>query len=136
MMMSRNNHSKQEQKILIVEDELLAAKLLQQIITQSDYHCVGIAKNADEAIELARTHKPKIILMDILLQGNVDGIEAAHKIREFSNSPIVYLTSYSDQGTKKRALQVRNSVYITKPYSQSYLLQTLKEIFDKLVDNE
>lgn len=136
MMTTHKDESKIKRKVLIVEDELLAARLLQYIITQSDYNCVGIAKNADEAIELARTHKPEIILMDILLQGNVNGIEAAHKIREFSNSYIVYISSYSDTTTIKKALQVSNSVYITKPYSQDHLLQTLKDIFDKLADEE
>ena len=136
MMTNHKNSSKTEQTILIVEDELLAAKLLKQIITQSNYRCVGIAKNAEEAIELARIHKPQVILMDILLQGNVDGIEAAQKIREFSTSPIVYITSYSDAGTRKKALQVPNSIYLTKPYPQDYLLQVVKEIFDRLADDE
>ena len=136
MMMNHKNSSKTEQKILIVEDELLAAKLLHKIITQSGYHCVGIAKNANDAIELARTHNPQIILMDILLQGNINGIEAAHKIREFSNSPIIYITSYSDSETRKKAQEVQNSIYITKPFSQDFLLKKLSEIFDKLVDED
>lgn len=134
MTTNNSNRTITAKKVLIVEDELLAAKLLQQIIAQAGYHCVGIAKNAEEALDLAKNHLPDIVLMDILLQGDIDGITTAHKIRKFLNSPIIYVSSYSDSETIIRALQVHNSAYITKPFSQDHLLLTIQEIFNKLTN--
>ena len=115
-------------KILIVEDELIPAKLLKTILTRSNFEVVNISKNAEDAINSAKEKNPELILMDIRLQGDMDGIEAMHIIRQFSDVPVIYLTGNSDFQTKKRADETNSSGYFTKPYDNNELLKAVKEI--------
>src|SRR5262245_45700262 len=90
-------------RILIVENEQLLAQELEFRLQQFGYQVSGVATSAKEAIELARLGKPDLILMDILLDGELDGIQAAMEIRRESSVPIVYLTAFADEATLKRA---------------------------------
>ena len=83
-------------KILIVEDEIITAKALKQRLENMNHSVVGIVGNGEDAIQKAGETSPDIILMDIVLKGNMDGIETAKKIMNIYNIPIIYLTSYYD----------------------------------------
>ena len=102
-------------KILIVEDELLTATDIQEKLESYGYKITGIAQTAGEALILAKNTKPDLILMDILLAGAKDGIEAAEMIRDVWNGPIIFLTGNSEGHMIERAKKVLPAAYILKP---------------------
>ena len=108
-------------KILIVEDEGIVARDLQETLTGLGYAVVGIAHNGPTAIEYAIREKPDLVLMDIVLQGEMDGITAAELIRKQSNIPIVYLTAYADHETFQRAKLTDPFGYLLKPFREREL---------------
>jgi DNA-binding response OmpR family regulator len=105
-------------KLLIVEDELIIAKSLARQLERQNYEVVGIASYAEKAMELVRNSSPDLVLMDIVIAGDMDGIEMAKKIQEEFDIPVIYLTAYSDDETLKRAEQSGGYGYILKPYKQ------------------
>ena len=110
----------QDAKILIVEDESIIALDIKMSLQHAGYAIVEIARSGEEAIALAQSQQPDLILMDIQLQGPMDGIEAAQKIREQQSCPVVYLTAHTDSQTLDRAkLTAISSSLATSPYSAS-----------------
>jgi PAS domain S-box-containing protein len=104
--------------VLIVEDEYLVALDLAGILAGLHYIVAGTVSSGKEAIEAALSQKPDIILMDIRLKGNMDGIEAARLIREQMDIPIIYATAYSDPETLERAKITDPFGYVLKPYNE------------------
>ena len=90
-------------RILIVEDELLVAKDIRKFLQGLDYDVPGIASSGQQAIDLANQCKPDLILMDIRLKGEMDGIEASETILKEMDAAIVYLTGQWDKSTRDRA---------------------------------
>ncbi len=113
--------------ILIVEDELIPAYNLSNFLKRNDYRVVGIANSGEKALEIVEKDRPNIILMDILLRGNLNGIEIARRLQEKGNIAIVYQTAFSDFETKQQAKLAGNYFYIIKPFQCSDLLKSLKE---------
>ncbi|WP_036486404.1 response regulator [Myxosarcina sp. GI1] len=113
--------------ILIVEDELIPAYNLSNFLKRNDYRVVGIANSGEKALEMVEKDRPNIVLMDILLRGNLNGIETARRLQEKSNIAIVYQTAFSDLETKQQAKLAGNYFYIIKPFQFSNLLKILKE---------
>jgi signal transduction histidine kinase len=105
-------------KILIVEDEGITALHLRNALGDLGYEVAGISSHGDDAINKAAEVRPDLILMDIVLKGAVDGIDAAEKIRAILGIPIVYLTSHADDSTLQRAKLSGPSGYIVKPFSE------------------
>jgi two-component system, response regulator PdtaR len=108
-------------KILIVEDESIVALDLKQQLENMDYTVVGIAGNGNEAIEKTRVLSPDIVLMDILLKGELDGIETAQKIRDTYNIPFIYLTGSYDNEILERIEISQPLGYLKKPYDRTEL---------------
>lgn len=104
-------------RVLIVEDEIIVAKDLQQKLIDLGYNVPDIALTADEAISKTRTSDPDIILMDIKLDGPVDGIDAATNIRKKNDVPIIFLTAYGDESTIERAKLTDPNGYMIKPFN-------------------
>jgi signal transduction histidine kinase len=104
-----------ERRILVVEDEVLTAKDLQRTLERLGYDVLQPASSAREAVDLAREHKPDLVLMDIHLDGMSDGIEAADTIRSGADIPIVFVTAFADADTVQRAKRVAPYGYILKP---------------------
>ena len=104
--------------ILVVEDEQIVAEDLRQLLTGMGYHVVGTAPTADDAIRLARETAPDLIMMDISLDGTMDGTEAAGKIAEFHDAPVIYLTAFADSAIIEKAKVTRPYGYILKPYQE------------------
>ena len=94
------------ENILIVEDEKIIALDLQRRLERFGYSVVGMASDGAEAIALAKERSPDIILMDIMLAGGMDGIEAAKHIRAQLGIPVIFLTAYTDEKTLERAKEV------------------------------
>jgi signal transduction histidine kinase len=106
-------------KILIVEDEMVSAMSLAADLEDMSYEVVETATSGEEALQFAAQLQPDLILMDINLVGSMDGIEAATEIRQRYNIPVVFLTSYSDDETLKRARQAGSFGYLLKPFKVS-----------------
>ncbi len=126
--------------ILIVEDDYIVAKIIEKSLISLGYAIAGLVATGEDAIAKAESEKPDLILMDIRLQGEMDGIEASEKIRERSNIPVIFLTAFSDQSTFERALVTAPYGYIIKPFSANTLSTTIKialkkEDADKKMDD-
>lgn len=105
-----------EKYILIVEDQAIVALTIETQLVQLGYKIAGVAAAGETAIQLAREKKPDLILMDVNLEGEMDGITAAEHISMFLDVPIIYLTAYSDEETIRRAGLTSPFTYLTKPY--------------------
>lgn len=112
--------------ILVVEDEHIVAKDIAARLTRRGYSVVAVASTAAEAIAEAGKHRPDLVLMDIMLKGEVDGITAADRIRELYALPIVYLTAYADDHTLQRAKVTDAFGYILKPFEERELSITIE----------
>ncbi|MFO7966193.1 MAG: response regulator [Archaeoglobaceae archaeon] len=108
-------------KILIVEDESIVAMDISSMLENLGYTVSGIAGSGEEAIRSAGIREPDLVLMDIMLRGGVDGIEAAEYIRHNFQIPVVYLTAYSDNKTLERAKITEPYGYILKPFEEREL---------------
>ncbi len=108
-------------RIMLVEDEVIVALDLQQRLEKNGYEVIAHATSGDEAVRLAKKTEPNLILMDIKIRGAMDGIEAAAKIRESQNIPIIYITAFSDEETLKRARQTEAYGYLVKPFEDREL---------------
>lgn len=105
-------------KIIIVEDELLIAQDIANRLTAINYEIVGIAPSANGALQLISKHNDvDIILIDIILKGNLDGIELARIINKKHHIPFIFLTSHADRYLVERAKSVKPYAYILKPFN-------------------
>ena len=112
--------------ILIVEDERITAEDIRARIEDLDYSVCGIARSGNEAVEKARTLNPDIVIMDIILSGDMTGIEAACQIYNELDIPVIYLTAHSDQKTISEASQTEAFGYLLKPVRDDDLQTTLE----------
>jgi CheY-like chemotaxis protein len=103
-------------KILIVEDESIAAEHLANNLKTQGYPVVAIADSGEKAIQVTQQTDPDLILMDITLQGNIDGIEAAERIQAQQQTPVIYMTAYADYTALERVKQTDFYGYIVKPF--------------------
>jgi PAS domain S-box-containing protein len=108
-------------KILLVEDENTTILLLNKFIDDLGHRIINTVSNGEEAISEAIKSSPDLVLMDIVLNGELDGIEAARQINDTHSVPIIYITSSSDSETLKRALTTNPSGYIVKPVDKKEL---------------
>ena len=106
-------------KILIVEDDYFTAKLLEKKLKAMDYTVLPTVSSGEKAIEEINLINPDLILMDIMLEGDMDGVETAKQIRTCSNIPIIYLTAYADDKIIKRAVVTYPFGYIIKPFEDN-----------------
>jgi DNA-binding NarL/FixJ family response regulator len=112
-------------RVLLVEDEVIVAWDIAETLKRLGYAIVGMADTADQALRLAETVAPDLILMDIRLNGTHDGIEAARMIRERTGLGVVYLTAHADLATMERAAETKPLGYVFKPFSQEVLRTAL-----------
>ena len=118
-------------RILIVEDEGIIARDIQQQLSDLGYEPVDIAVDGEEAVACARRHRPQLVLMDIHLAGTMDGIEAATTIRRELLIPCVFLTAYATSDVVERAKQADPSGYIIKPFDTQILRTTIEIALNK-----
>ena len=116
-------------RILVVEDEGFVAVDLQQVLVGLGYRVDHTAASADEAMRCAAESPPDLVLMDIQIKGDRDGIEAATELRSRFGVPIVYLTAYADVATVERAKRTVPLGYLHKPFSEVALRTTLEVAF-------
>lgn len=113
-------------KILIVEDDVIISQIIELQLIKLGYNVSGKAANGQDAITLTNKTNPNAILMDIFLDGNMDGIEAAKIIREKFNIPIIFITGYSDDNILERIRTIQSAQFILKPFTNDDLRIALK----------
>lgn len=118
-------------RILIVEDEGIVALNLQQRLQQMGYVVTGMAESGTEGLSLASRQRPDLVLMDIHIKGEMDGIELARMLTREHALPIVYLTAYSEDTTLERARQTRPYGYLIKPFSERELHATIQMALER-----
>lgn len=115
-----------ETRILIVEDEQIVALDIQQRLQSLGYIVVGRVATGQDAIDKALETSPNLVLMDIRLKGELDGVEAAEQIRSRYDIPIIYLTAYADDATLQRAKLTTPFGYLVKPFEDRELQITIE----------
>jgi PAS domain S-box-containing protein len=105
-------------RILVVEDERIVAEDIQDILRSLGHSVCGVASSGEEAVEKAGETRPDLVLMDIMLDGTMDGVEAAEQISAPLDIPVVYLTAYADDSTLERAKLTSPYGYVLKPFEE------------------
>ncbi|MCA9810940.1 MAG: response regulator [Candidatus Dadabacteria bacterium] len=107
-------------KVLIVEDEIIVARHIEDTLLSLGYAVTGIVSSGEEAIRLSgESPRPDVVLMDIMLEGEIDGIDAAERIRRNYSIPIIFLTAFSNEKTLHRAKTAKPYGYILKPFQET-----------------
>ncbi len=104
--------------VLVVEDESIVAKDIQQSLIKLGYNVVGTASTGEKALALANELRPEIILMDIMLKGPMSGIDASAEIKKDLSIPVIFLTAYADESTLSKAKVTEPFGYIIKPFKE------------------
>lgn len=120
--------------ILIVEDESIVALDLEARLSGLGYQVVGIADSSQAALELAETRHPDLTLMDIRLNGAMDGVETAQQLRDRFDIPVIYLTAYADEATLQRAKVTEPFGYLLKPFEERELYSTVEMALYKIAN--
>ena len=113
-------------RVLVVEDERAVAGAIQKHLEKIGYEVPFVASSGETALKKLEEIRPDLILMDIVLKGNLSGIDTAEKIRTQYNIPIVYLTAYSDSEMIDKAKLTEPYGYILKPFDYSKLSTTIE----------
>ena len=113
-------------RALIVEDEGLIAEELKERLSDFGFSVIASVDSAEESIAIATRELPDLILMDIRLRGEKDGVQAVEEIRRQVDLPIVYLTAYSDRLTIERAKGSEYDAYLLKPFQKCELQSTIE----------
>jgi two-component system, response regulator PdtaR len=119
---------KAAKNIFIVEDDGILVLVNAKLVSDAGYNVIGHSNNGLEAVELIKKLKPDIILMDIKLKGEMDGIDAVKEIQKFVNIPVIYLTGNSEAEIYKRAQETNFLSFLIKPVNGDML----KQAFDDL----
>ncbi|SRR5579883_3333553 len=112
-------------QILIVEDEFILAASLQELLESLGYTVSGIADSFEAVLEQITQCRPDLVLMDVRLQGALDGIEAAKFIWNTARIPVIYLTGHSDRNTLERARETLPFGYLLKPVNVTEMVTTI-----------
>mgnify|MGYP001032826984 CR=1 FL=1 len=122
-------------KILVVEDEMIIAAKISLQLSESGYEVDEILSRGEDAVIHAGSHDIDLVLLDINLKGEIDGIEAAGQIRSFSNVPIIFLTGSGDDATFNRAKFIRPAGFISKPFKQLDLQRAIELAICRMTEN-
>jgi CheY-like chemotaxis protein len=113
--------------ILVVEDEGVVSIDIRNMLRNAGYGIAAVAFQGEEAVRKAEMTKPDLVLMDIGLKGEIDGIEAAKKIRDRFHIPVIFLTGFADESTMAKAKEVDPSGFIIKPINEEELKRILEQ---------
>lgn len=123
-------------RILIVEDDMIIGANLSLQLTQLGFEVTGIESRGEEALSHALANTPDIILMDINLKGNLNGIETVSAIQSKTDIPIIYLTANSDDATFYNAKKTHPKAFITKPFNKLNLQRTIALVVEQLRETD
>lgn len=114
-----------KKKVLIVEDDQLLAYLMEQYVTNCDCEVIGSVDNGEDAISFVKENTPDFILMDIRIEGSIDGVETAILVNEIIKTKIIFISGNNDEKTYDRALQTNMLAFLVKPIKQNELSKLL-----------
>jgi CheY-like chemotaxis protein len=120
-----------KKKILIAEDEAIFAMSMQRVLIRSGYDVSEPVSTGEEAVKRAKEEKPDLVIMDVMLKGKIDGIEAAMDIRSTHDMPIVFISGYQEEKLLERAKSVGSSIYLIKPIKPQDLELAINQSFEK-----
>jgi len=118
-------------KILVVDDEIIIAMDVKQMLVSFGFEVAAICSSGQDALRLAEVHLPDLILMDIILPGEIDGIEAAGRIRSKHNIPVIYMTANADARTVETARQTEPFAYLNKPIQERDLYSNIDSALNR-----
>ena len=118
-------------RVVVVEDERIVALHLKQQLTKLDYEVAAVAASGDVALQHIISQRPDIVLMDIHIEGEMDGIETTARIPADLQIPVIYLTAYSEEATLDRARATKPYGYLIKPYSERELHATIQMALER-----
>jgi DNA-binding LytR/AlgR family response regulator len=119
-------------KILIVEDEMIIAANISLQLSELGYEVTGILPRGEEALSHIKIDKPDIVLLDIQLKGDLDGIETAREIQKLYDIPIIYLTANTDEAHFNRAKETHPYAFISKPFKKLDLQRAIELTVDRI----
>lgn len=119
-----------ERSVLVVEDNFLAALLIELTLKEAGYRVIATVRTGEQAIEYAVEHHPELVVMDVNLAGDLDGVQAAERIHSVAGSDVLFQTAYSDRETISRIDRVPNVGRLTKPLDPATLLAHVEQAFD------
>lgn len=114
--------------ILIVEDEHITAMEVQAMLEEMEYDVVDVVDTAEQAFNILEERNVDVIIMDIRLSGELDGIEATAKIKENYDLPVIYFSAYSDDKTLERARNTEPDGFLIKPITSEDLQSTIEVV--------
>lgn len=117
--------------VLIVEDDRLLTLVTERLLTKLGYYVAGKVQSAREAIDAVRETPADAVLMDISLDDEMSGIEAARQIRQFSSIPLIFLSGSSDESTYRQAEEVGMTDFLVKPISADDLVEPLNQAMEE-----
>lgn len=119
--------------ILIVEDELIAAEYLKEVLLKNDFNVVGVIDKGKEAMESIPKINPDIVLMDIMLKDSVSGSEVALHLKQHAPKvAVIFLTAYADREMVEYAIESNSYGYLMKPYNEKEIVNTLRVIIARM----
>jgi two-component system response regulator LytT len=123
-------------RIIIVEDEIIIAEDLRLQLVKLGYEVTGIAKSYDKAMQLIEEDLPDLMLIDIKLKGNKDGIDLAETMKDRYDLPLIFLTSHADKNTVERAKNVHPEGYLIKPFEKEDLYSSVEIAFANYLEKK
>ena len=118
-------------RILIAEDEAISALSMQRALTRSGYKVCELVSTGEEAVERVKQKKPDLVVMDVILNGTVNGVEAALEIRSRSDIPIVFITGYEEGKLIEGIKSLESSTYLIKPFTPKALDSAITHALQK-----
>ncbi|MCF7945897.1 MAG: response regulator [Spirochaetia bacterium] len=117
-----------ELEIMIVEDEAITAMVMESELKEAGYCIVGRVVSGEDAVSFAKEVNIDVVLMDIRLAGEIDGIEAAAQIQNIRTTQIIFMTGYDDPETRGRANALNPLAFLNKPLDRATLIENLEKI--------
>jgi CheY-like chemotaxis protein len=118
-------------KILIVEDEPLVALEIKESLERMGYEVPDVLDSGDEVLSSVMRFSPDLVLMDIHLNSFTDGIDAVQRLRLLNNTPVIYMTAYSNTEIRERAKRTEAEAYLLKPLSEDELRKQVETVLSK-----
>jgi DNA-binding response OmpR family regulator len=117
--------------ILIVEDEILVALMVEEAFAEAGFRIAGLYRSGAAAMDHVRRAAPDILLLDVILQGELSGLDVARSVRTFWSGPIVFHTSASDPGQRELMASIPNATVVLKPATRTELLNAVRSLLPK-----
>jgi CheY-like chemotaxis protein len=114
-------------KILIVEDEAIFVMSLERALKKSGYNVCESALSGEEAVERVKQENPDLVIIDLCLDRGISGVEAANRIRSFSNIPIVFMSGFQKEEIERQIKEIKGSSYLTKPFAPEELITEIEK---------